>query len=309
MSAVASKRISLHEAAALVRPGDTLGVGGMMLYRKPMAFVRELVRQDVGDLTLLGFTSAFEAELLAAAGAVQTLRTCYFGLEFLGLAPVLRRAVERGQVQVIEETEYSLAMGLQAALMQVPYLPSRDSAVGTDYFRVRPDLRRTGCPVTGDVLTWFPAVAPRVAVFHAPMADEAGNTWLGGQYGVDPQLAMAAQCTIVTAERIVSTDEIRAAQGGATLTSFMVDAVVEAPGGAHPSSCWPDYPLDVLHLTRYLRQLRSDGGAAYLQRYVREPASLHDYLQRVLVDEAPQVPSAAGVQVAADRGAAQAHHA
>lgn len=279
-----TKLRTMAEVADLVHHGDVVGIGGMTLYRKPMAFVRELARRQTRDLTLLGFTCGFEAELLAVADCLGTLRTCYFGLEFLGLAPALRRAVERGRVKVIEETEYSIALGLQAALMRVPYLPSRDCAIGTDYFRVRPDLRRAPCPVTGEMLTWFPAVAPRVAVIHAPMADEQGNTWLGGQYCVDAQLSMAADLTIVTTERVVSSDEIRRAQGSAGLTSFMVDAVVGCPGGAHPTSCYPDYPLDVLHMTRYLRRARRDGGASYLERYVRETQTQQLYLDRILED-------------------------
>ena len=278
------KLTTLAEAARLVRAGDTVGVGGMTLYRKPMAFVRELARAGAKDLTLLGFTCAFEAELLAAAGVLGTIRSCYFGMEFLGLAPRLRRATEEGRIKIVEETEYTIAIGLQAALMCVPYLPSRDTELGTDYFRIRPDLKRARCPVTGEMLTWFPAVAPRLAVIHVPMADERGNAWLGGQHCIDIQLAMAAEVTIVTAERIVSTAEIRDAQGAAGLVSFMVDAVVEVPGGAHPTSCYPDYPVDVVHLARYLLGARRKETQQYLDRYVYGAASAGEYLDRVLED-------------------------
>lgn len=281
----ACKLMTLVEAARLVRDGDTIGIGGMTLYRKPMAFVRELARGGATNLTLLGFTSSFEAELLAAAGVLGTIRTCYFGLEFLGLAPRLRRATEEGRIKIIEETEYTIAVGLQAALMSVPYLPSRDCEIGTDFFRIRPDLKRAPCPVTGEMLTWFPAVAPRVAVIHVPMADEKGNAWLGGQHCVDIQLAMAADITIVTAERIVPTAEIRDAQGGAGLVSFMVHAVVEAPGGAHPTSCYPDYPVDVVHIARYLKGARRQETQQYLDRYVLGPASTAGYLERILEDQ------------------------
>jgi len=277
-----TKRMDLAQALKQIRSGDTIGIGGMTLYRKPMAFVRGLVRRELRDLTVMGMCSGFEAELLAAAGSLGTLRTCYFGLEFLGLAPILRKAVEQGRVKVVEETEYTIAVGLQAALMRVPYLPSRDCEVGTDFFRIRPDLRRAPCPVTGEELTWFPALAPRVAIIHAPMADEQGHTWLGGQHCVDAQLAMAADYTIVTAEKIVPTAEIKAAQGGAGLVSFMVDAVVEVPGGAHPTSCYPDYPLDVVHLTNYLRAARSGSSSQYLSQYVHKPANQAQYLNTVL---------------------------
>lgn len=275
---------TLAEAARLVRPGDMLGVGGMTLYRKPMAFIREIVRVGTGDLTLLSFASSMEAELLALAGKLGTIRTCYMGLEVLGLAPALRRATETGVVKIVEETEYTIVYGLQAALMHVPYLPSRDCAVGTDYFKVRPDLKRAPCPVTGEMLTWFPAVAPRVAVIHVPMADAQGNAWLGGQHCIDAQLAMAAEVVIVTAEKIVTTEKLRDAHGGAGLISFMVDAVVEAPGGAHPTSCYPDYPVDVVHIARYLKAARAREAERYLDDFIAGAPSLPDYLARVVED-------------------------
>lgn len=155
-----SKVTSLEAAASLVADGDIVGVGGMTLYRKPMAFVRQLVRQRVRDLTLVAFTAGIEAELLAAGGCLRRIRSCYVSLEFLGLAPLVREAVEAGRVSISEETEYSIALGLAAALMRVPYLPARDALDGTDYFWIRPDLRRAPCPVTGETLTWFPAVSP-----------------------------------------------------------------------------------------------------------------------------------------------------
>ena len=116
------------------------------------------------------------------------------------------------------------------------------------------------------------------------MADEKGNAWLGGQHCVDIQLAMAADTTIVTAERIVASDEIRDAQGGAGLVSFMVDAVVEVPGGAHPTSCYPDYPVDVVHIARYLKIARRKETQSYIERYVLGPASPGEYLERILED-------------------------
>lgn len=70
-----NKVISLPEAAALVRNGDTLALGGMTLYRRPVAFVRELLKTDTRRLTLLCFTAAYESDLLVGAGRVESVRT------------------------------------------------------------------------------------------------------------------------------------------------------------------------------------------------------------------------------------------
>ena len=98
----ADKRLTLAEAATLVQPGQTLALGGNMLYRRPVAFVRELLRrpQPPVGLTLLCFTAGYESDLLVGAGCVSQTRTCYFGLEAFGLAPMFTAAANAGQLPV-----------------------------------------------------------------------------------------------------------------------------------------------------------------------------------------------------------------
>jgi glutaconate CoA-transferase subunit A len=280
------KLMSLVEAAALVRDGDMVAFGGMTLYRKPVAFARELVRRGVRDLTFVAFTGSIEVDLLAAGGCLREVRACYIGLEYIGLAPVVRREVERGRLIMTEETENSIVIGLQAALMHVPYLPTRECCVGSDYFTIRSDFRRAPCPVTGEMLTWFPAIRPRIGVIHVPIADQFGNAVLRAERCVDVQIATAAELTILTAERVVDTDEIKRTARGAEIVQFMVDAVVEAPGGAHPTSCAFEYPTDVPHLIEYVRSARTPAGLeSYLERFVRGPADLTAYMAAVLVGD------------------------
>jgi glutaconate CoA-transferase subunit A len=132
------------------------------------------------------------------------------------------------------------------------------------------------------MLTWFPAIRPRVGVLHVPMADRHGNAVLGGQRCVDVQIAMAAEITILTTERIVETDAIRAQGNRAEIVEFMVEAVVEAPGGAHPTSCAPDYPTDVPHLIDYMRAGRkADTLQDYLSTFVHAPADHKVYLAEI----------------------------
>ena len=67
-----NKVVSLAEAASQVAPGAVLALGGMTLYRRPVAFVLALLRQPSppSNLTLLSFTSSYESDLLVGAGAV-----------------------------------------------------------------------------------------------------------------------------------------------------------------------------------------------------------------------------------------------
>src|SRR3972149_1466500 len=173
------KVISLAEAAALVRNGDTLALGGMTLYRRPVAFVRELLQTDVRDLTLLGFTASYESDLLVGAGRVSAIRTCYFGLEAFGLAPMFTQWATTGDVRVIEESEGSLAFGLRATIAGLGFMPG-PGWIGTDMLKVRPDVKVIDDPYTGRPVAAFPAVTCDVAVIHAPIADRAGNARLSG---------------------------------------------------------------------------------------------------------------------------------
>jgi glutaconate CoA-transferase subunit A len=236
------KRISMQAAAQRVEPGSTLALGGMTLYRRPMAFVRALIQrhQQSGEpqgLTLLAFTSSLESDLLVGAGLVKRTRSCYFGLEIFGLAPMFTYYANRGELDILEETEASLAFGLRAQLAGIGFMPGR-AWIGTDLPRLRPDVRRVTDPYSGEELMAFPAIRPDVAVIHALQADLEGNALIGNNEGVDVELSMTAGMVIVTAE------EILAELGKADIAAPFVTAVVDAPDGAKPSSCHPRYPMD-----------------------------------------------------------------
>jgi glutaconate CoA-transferase, subunit A len=248
------KTITLTQAAELVRPGDTLALGGMLLYRRPVAFALELAKQRTGRLNLLAMTCGYESDLLVGAGLVERLRTCYFGLEGLGLAPMFTAAAGAGAVQIVEETEASIAWGVRAAVAGVGYLPS-NAWRGTDIQRVRPDVKEVTCPYTGERLVAFPALRPDVLVMHALQADRAGNAVVVGNLALDQDLAMCARKVIVTAERVVDTPDL---EGDIVVPGQLVTAVVEAPNGAWPTSCYPNYPVGISELMRYVEAC--DGG-------------------------------------------------
>lgn len=275
---MAEKLTSLTEAAGLVKDGDLIGLGGMTLYRRPVAFVHELIRQDKKDLVMLSFTGGIESDLLVGAGCVKQVRSCYFGLESFGLAPMFKKQVESGKVSVLEETESSITFGLRAGLANVGFMPAR-SLFGTDFFKVRPDIKVIECPYTGDKYAAFPAIKPDVAVIHAQLADKHGNCVLNGEHCVDKEIALGAKTTIITAEKIVDTEEIM--KQGASIVEFEVTAVVELPNGAYPSSCYPNYPIDVEHFIEYLDLCKQDRFDEYLQKYVYGVNNFQGKLERV----------------------------
>ncbi len=237
-----NKQITIEQAAELVKPGNMLALGGMTLYRRPVAFVRALIRRyqqtgELADLTLLAFTAGYESDLLVGAGLITHVRTCYFGLEIFGFAPMFSAGANAGKLDIIEETETSLSMGLRAQMASVGFMPGL-GWIGTDLPRLRPDVRRVIDPYSGEELMAFPAIHPDVAVIHALTADFDGNALIGDNKGVDIELSLVANTVIITTEELVP-ELVKA-----DLVAPCVDAVVLVPGGAAPTSCHPLYPLD-----------------------------------------------------------------
>jgi glutaconate CoA-transferase subunit A len=237
-----TKQISVEEAAELVRPGSMLALGGMTLYRRPVAFVRALIKRyqkimQPADLTLLAFTAGYESDLLVGAGLVTHTRSCYFGLEIFGFAPMFTATANNGTLDIIEETETSLSMGLRAQMASVGFMPGL-GWIGTDLPRLRPDVRTIIDPYSGEELMAFPAIHPDVAVIHALSADFDGNALIGDNKGVDIELSLASETVIITTEELVP-ELVKA-----DLVAPCIDAVVLAPRGASPTSCHPLYPLD-----------------------------------------------------------------
>jgi glutaconate CoA-transferase subunit A len=247
------KRINLAEAADMVPSGCMLALGGLTLYRRPLAFVRALLQRhrqtgEPHDLTLLAFTAGLESDLLVGAGMVRRLRSCYFGLEIFGFAPMFTYFANRGEIEVIEETEASLAFGLRAQMAGVGFMPGR-AWIGTDLPRLRPDVRTVVDPYSGETLMAFPAIRPDVAVIHALQADEEGNALIGDNKGVDGELVLTAGKVILTTEEIVP--ELSKVD----LIGPLVHGMVLARRGAAPTSCHPLYPLDGEALLAYTEQV------------------------------------------------------
>ena len=263
------KLMSMQEAAALVPSSCTLALGGMTLYRRPMAFVRALLlrhMQQKGpvNLTLLAFTAGLESDFLVGEGMVSQVRTCYFGLEIFGLAPMFTYKANRGEIEIIEETEASLSFGLRATMAGIGFMPGR-GWLGTDLPHLRPDVRTIIDPYNQEELIAFPAIHPDIAVIHALRADPEGNAQIGDNKGVDEELLLTADRVIVTTEEIVP--ELPKAD----LVAPLVHAVVHARNGAVPTSCHPLYALDGEALLAYAQE-------------VSEPESFQAYLKHWLAD-------------------------
>jgi len=135
-------------------------------------------------LTLMAMTAGLACDIMIGSGCVDMIRSCYVGLEIFGFAPMFRQKIENGEIKMIEETETTIAAGLRANLGGLAFLPAR-CLLGTDFLKIRPDIRIVTCPYTGERLPALPAIKPDVALIHALVADEQGNAVLGENLSVD----------------------------------------------------------------------------------------------------------------------------
>ncbi|MER3421591.1 MAG: CoA synthetase [Chloroflexota bacterium] len=251
-----SKVIELRDAAALVRDGDTIACGGNLLHRGPFALVRELARQGRRDLEIVKTAGAYDVDLLAAAGCLRAASCGFVGFENeFGLAPSYRRAVEAGLVQAREHACYTVIQGLRAAAFGLPFMPAAGFG-GSDLPAAR-GFKTVRDPYTGAEVLAVPPIRPQWALIHVPEADEQGNARIYGTEFEDVLMSRAAAGVIVTAERIVPTEELARQPELTKIPAFLVTAVVHAPRGAWPGSCHPLYGYDPAGVRAYLQAART----------------------------------------------------
>lgn len=258
------KLVELRDAVALIQPGDTVALGGITLYRRPVALVYGMLseRSRLRDLTLVCFTAGYESDLLIGAGVASRIRTCYCGLEVFGLAPMFTQRANQGLVEIVEETESSLSHGIRAHLAGVSFMPGL-GWIGTDLPRLRPDVKIIEDPYRpGECVAAFPEIVWDVAVIHALKADRAGNAVLNANLGVDSELPLGARDVIITAEEIVEKIDRKVDVAGMT-----VKAVVRAPHGAWPTSCYPLYPVGGGELLNYIDACNGGRFEAYIRDF------------------------------------------
>ena len=235
-----------------------------------MEATRALIRRGVKRLHLVACpTSTLQADLLVGAGCVETLETSAVSLGEFGAAPRFTAAVIAGAIRMRDATCPALHAALQAAEKGVPFMPLR-GLIGSDVLAHRGDWHVVDNPFgADDPIVLVPALKADVALFHAVMADRAGNVWIGRDRDL-VTMAHAADKTIVTVETLhdgnLLDDPLLAA---GTLAGFYLEAVAVAPRGAWPLPLADHYPADAAHLAEYARLAASaEGFARYLERHV-----------------------------------------
>lgn len=264
----------VRDLVASIRPGELIAIppdySGVA-----MAATRALIAGAARDLRLIAVpTAGLQADLLIGAGCVTELEAAAISLGEAGPAPRFTEAIRNRRIVMRDTTCPAVHAALQAAEKGIPFMPLR-GLLGTDILKHRRDWLVGDNPFTGadDPIVLLPAIAPDVALFHAPRADREGNVWIGRRREL-ATMAHAARRALVTVEEIVEgsllDDEATAA---GVLPALYVEAIAETKQGAWPLGCQDLYDADDAEIGRYASEARTEAGfAAWLDGFLARPA-------------------------------------
>ncbi|HVJ55889.1 MAG TPA: CoA synthetase [Aliidongia sp.] len=262
---------TIEEAISLIGDGTLLAVppdyAGVS-----MAATRALIRRGGKGLRLVALPqSGLQADLLIGVGMVAEIETAAVTFGEAGTGPRFAAALRAGTLRVKDATCPAIHAGFQAAEKGAPFSVMR-GLIGSDLIKVRPDWRIIDNPFqSDDPVALIPAIRPDVALFHAPMADRAGNVWIGRRREL-VTMAHASRRTIATVDRLFDgdllADETLAA---GTLPALYVERIALAPGGTWPLAS-DKAPTDAAHIADYVKLARTEAGfAQYLDRHILTP--------------------------------------
>jgi glutaconate CoA-transferase subunit A len=275
------KQMTAAQVVAQLQDGMTIGIGGWGPRRKPMALVREILRSDLKELTVVAYGGA-DVGMLCAAGRVKKLVFAFVSLDFIPLEPHFRQARQSGAIQVMEVDEGMMLLGLRAAAWGVPFIPT-EVGLGTDIVTRNPDLKVVDSPYDDKEWIAMPALKLDASLIHVDRADARGVCQIAGpDHYMDDWFARAADKTYVSCDELVDTGFFADPEQARMVfwERAATTGVVHIPGGAHPSSCNPQYGFDVAHFKAYTAFAREETGIqGYLDQYLG--ASEEAYQEKV----------------------------
>jgi glutaconate CoA-transferase subunit A len=293
-----NKIIALADAAALVPDEATLSFGGFTTQRHPMAFVHELIRQGRRNLYLFGHSPGGDWDILIGAGCVKRVELAYEADEaFNTIGPRWRLAVERGEIEWEDYSNFAMVSRFTAGAMGIPFMPIR-SLLGSDLLACQtlsPEQRASDDRTSPkklhvmespfdqkDQVVLVPAIHTEFAVLHVQKASVNGTIRIEGQSFADVQQALCADTVIVTAEEIVEEDTLRLEPERNPLPYFVVKHVCHVPFGAHPYAVFNYYDYDPYQLKLYHNSAKDEiTFQRYLDKFIFTVEDHSEYLETV----------------------------
>ena len=271
--------------ADFIPDGASVAMGLQMEQMIPFAAGHEIIRQKKRDLTLIGPISDILFDQLIGAGCVEQVIASWVGNVMMGSAYNFRRAVEQDRMKVLNLTNFTIALALQAGAMGVPFLPTK-TALGSDTAKGNHFFYQIFSPFAPKESLWaVRALNPDVTIVHVQRADSEGNSHCWGNFGVMLEGVRAAKRVIVVGEEIVEPEVIASDPNRTVIPGFLVNAVVECPHGAHPSPVQGYYNRDNEFFREYHEQTKTKAESdAWLDRWVLGVSDRSAYLDQLGTD-------------------------
>jgi glutaconate CoA-transferase, subunit A len=277
------KLISMRRAIAEHVPdGASVAMGLQMEQMIPFSAGHEIIRQKKKNLRLIGPISDILFDQIVGAGCVKDVVAAWVGNVMMGSAYNFRRAVENEEIRVFNMTNFSIALGLQAGAMGVPFLPAR-TAMGSDVPKGNHFYYQIISPFEPkETLLAVRAIVPDVTIVHVQRADEEGNAHCWGNFGVMIEAVRAAKRVIVVAEEIVPAEIISSDPNRTVIPGFLVSALVESPFGAHPSPVQGYYRRDDAFFEQYHQETKTKSSyEAWKECWIDRLSDRAEYLDQL----------------------------
>ncbi len=237
--------MTLPEAvAATVADGQTVALEGFT-HLIPFAAGHEIIRQGRTGLTLIRMTPDVIYDQMIGMGCASSLVFSWGGNPGVGALHRMRDALANGwpmPLGIVEHGHAAMAHAWAAGASGLPLAVFR-GYLGSDVGLVNPSVKWIECPFTGERLAAVPAHRPDVGIVHAQRADRRGNVLFEGIVGVQKEVVLASQVSVVTVEEVV--DDLDApSPNSVVVPGWAVDVIAVVPGGARPSYAHGYYERD-----------------------------------------------------------------
>lgn len=280
----------IRELSELVREipdGSTIGLGGFVITRCPMAFAAELIRQGKKDLICYSIMGAMEADLLVGAGCVKEYSYAGGSLDRFARLERINASINNGNKPAVvkEYSALSLALMFQAGSMGAPFVPTK-SLIGTDMLETLlangDDTVRMGKdPWTGEDWLYIKACHPDYTIIHANAVDETGNVIIRGAVW-DLEMAKSCKKLLVTAERLVSNEYVKAHPEEVSIPGAYTYAAAIVPAGCYPTAIFGEYDFDAKAMWHYAAAAKEqDSFDKMVKEYILGTKDHYEFMQKV----------------------------
>ena len=316
-----NKRISIQEAAEIVKDGSRLTFAGFTIWRKPFALAYELIRQQRRNLHLIEIGGGSISDCLIGAGCIDIYESCWVGHELYGkYGANLSRKVKNKEIIMEDYSHGEMVFRFAAAAAGMPFAVSQ-ACLGTDLHNPEYDmLGRAGLRdgkknprskylymedpfFDGGKYVLLPAAKADVAVLSVQQAGEEGTVRIEGQYYSDPDCCSGGGYNRSPLPKRSCRKHICAAiHDQNTIPSFEVDYIVECPWNAHPAGMFGQYDVDGDFLRHFFQHTRTqEGFDAFAKEWIHG-LDHNSYLEKLGVSRLQSLRANTALKYSTNRG-------